>query len=80
MAASLQHHLSDFLVFLGVELQVSKHTVTAYRSDLGRFLRSVGDAPDRAAIQLHLVALTKTHAPASVARAAAAIRGFYRFL
>jgi len=72
--------LADFLVWLGVELQVSKHTVLAYRNDLARLLQGRTTLPRRADLEAHLMALRKTHAPASVARAAAAIRGFYRFL
>lgn len=73
--------LADFLVYLGAELQVSPHTVAAYRRDLGRMLEShPADLPDRSALAQHLLGLQRTLAPASVARAAAAIRGFYRFL
>lgn len=72
--------LADFLVYLGVELQVSPHTVAAYRNDLQRLLRGRTSLPDRAAIDRHLASLLADHAPASIARAAAAIRGFYRFL
>lgn len=79
-AATCERVLADFLVYLGVELQVSPHTVAAYRSDVGRLLRGRRALPDRAAIDRHLGDLLADHAPASVARAAAAIRGFYRFL
>ncbi len=79
-AAAPQQALADFLVYLGVELQVSPHTVTAYRNDLGRLLHGRGELPDRQAIDRHLGSLLASHAPASIARAAAAIRGFYRFL
>lgn len=75
-----QRALADFLVYLGVELQVSPHTVAAYRRDLQRFLVGQPQLPDRGAIDRHLSSLLGSHAPASVARAAAAIRGFYRFL
>lgn len=78
--AACQRHLADFLVYLGVELQVSPHTVAAYRSDLQRLLRGSTTLPDRAAIDRHLAGLLVDHAPASIARAAAAIRGFFRFL
>ncbi len=78
--AACQRHLADFLVYLGVELQVSPHTVAAYRNDLARFLRGHRSLPLRADIDRHLTGLLPTHAPASIARAAAAIRGFYRFL
>ena len=84
MAASsgseCQRTLADFLVYLGAELQVSAHTVAAYRRDLERFLAGLERLPDRPAIERHLGGLLDTHAPASVARAAAAIRGFCRFL
>ena len=72
--------LADFLVHLGAELQVSRNTVAAYRNDLQRLLKDAGGVPDRRAIDRHLSELLATHAPASVARAAAAIRGFFRFL
>jgi integrase/recombinase XerD len=75
-----QRHLADFLVYLGVELQVSPNTVAAYRNDLRRLLQGCRALPDRAAIDRHLSSLLPTHAPASIARAAAAIRGFFRFL
>ena len=79
-SSSYPEALADFLVYLGVELQVSRHTVAAYRNDLRRLLDGRAELPDREAIDRHLTALLRTHAPASVARAAAAIRGFYRFL
>lgn len=79
-AAACQQPLADFLVYLGVELQVSPHTVAAYRNDLQRLLRDRPGLPDRQAIDRHLGSLLVDHAPASIARAAAAIRGFYRFL
>jgi integrase/recombinase XerD len=72
--------LADFLVYLGVELQASRHTVAAYRRDLGALLADRPRGLDRNAITAHLTRLARTHAPASVARAAAAIRGFCRFL
>lgn len=72
--------LADFLVYLGAELQVSPHTVAAYRRDVGKLVDGAATLPDRAAIARHLRELANGAAPASVARAAAAIRGFYRFL
>jgi integrase/recombinase XerD len=80
MSLPSQSLLSDFLVYLGAELQVSPNTTAAYRADLQRFLHHHGTVPDRAAIAGHLTDLASDHAPASVVRAAAAIRGFYRFL
>ncbi|MEO6594908.1 MAG: tyrosine recombinase [Planctomycetota bacterium] len=80
LGADCQRALADFLVYLGVELQVSPHTVAAYRSDLAALLAGRTSLPDRTAIDRHLSGLLAGHAAASVARAAAAIRGFYRFL
>jgi integrase/recombinase XerD len=78
--AAPHHELADFLVYLGAELQVSPHTAAAYRRDLTRLVAESDGPPTRAAIDRHLAHLLTTHAPASVARAAAAIRGFCRFL
>lgn len=75
-----QRAMADFLVHLGAELQVSRHTVAAYRNDLERLLNGQKKLPSREEIDRHLGELLASHAPASVARAAAAIRGFYRFL
>jgi integrase/recombinase XerD len=72
--------LAEFLAYLGAELQLSPHTVAAYRRDLERLLRGRADLPDRGALLAHLGELRRTHAPASVVRATAAVRGFYRFL
>jgi integrase/recombinase XerD len=72
--------LAEFLVHLGAELQVSRHTVAAYRRDLTRLLDERAQLPDRAAILAHLAELRLTLAPASVVRAMAAMRGFFRFL
>ena len=80
MEASSTQLLAEFLVFLGAELQLSRHTVAAYRRDLRRFLRGHQRPPQRVAITAHLRSLRGTHASASVVRALAAIRGFYRFL
>ena len=75
-----QQAMADFLVDLGAELQVSRHTVAAYRNDLERLLAGATRLPTRQEIDRHLGELLASHAPASVARATAAIRGFYRFL
>ncbi len=80
MTTESRHRLADFLVYLGAELQLSKHTVAAYRRDLTRLLEDAPALPDRAAILEHLGSLRRTHAPASVVRAIAAIRGFCKFL
>jgi integrase/recombinase XerD len=72
--------LAEFLVYLGAELQLSPHTVAAYRRDLEALLGGSGELPDAAGIRRHLRELGKDHAQASVVRAMAAIRGFFRFL
>jgi integrase/recombinase XerD len=71
--------LADFLVYLGAELQLSRHTVAAYRRDLTPLVEQGRLPLDRATILAHLQRLRRTHAPASVARALAAIRGLCRF-
>ena len=80
MEVSSKQLLAEFLVFLGAELQLSRNTVAAYRRDLQRFLKGQHSPPDRGAIANHLRQLRSSHAPASVVRALASIRGFYRFL
>ena len=72
--------LAEFLVYLGVELQLARNTVAAYRRDLQRLLAGRSTLPDRKALLEHLDSLRRTHAPASVLRAAAALRGYFRFL
>ncbi len=72
--------LAEFLVYLGAELQLSPHTVAAYRRDLEALLAGAEDLPEAAGIRAHLRDLGRDHAPASVVRAMAAIRGFFRFL
>ncbi len=79
-APNWRQQLADFSVYLGAELQLSPHTVAAYRRDLERWLGACGVVADGAAIRAHLAALSRSHAPASVVRAMAAIRGFCRFL
>lgn len=72
--------LADFLVYLGAELQASRHTVAAYRRDLRALLGPTREFPDAAGIREHLRELARSHAPASVLRAMSAIRGFCRFV
>jgi integrase/recombinase XerD len=80
MEDSSKQLVAEFLVFLGAELQLSRHTVAAYRRDLQRFLKGSERPPGRQEIRAHLARLRQSHSPASVVRALAAIRGFYRFL
>ncbi len=77
---SPQAALEEFLDFIAAELQLSPHTVAAYRRDLDPLLADARRLPGRRALATHIGALRKRRAPASVVRAMAAIRGFYRFL
>lgn len=85
--AELPLSAEEFLSWLSVERGRSTNTITAYRRDLVAYLRALSDAGldlDRAttpAIETHLRALSDAgRAPASVARASAAIRQLHRFL
>ena len=71
--------LAEFLVFLGAELQLSANTVAAYRRDLTRFVARRTSLPDERELHAYVNALRRTHAPTSVLRAQAAIKGLYRF-
>jgi integrase/recombinase XerD len=72
--------LDEFLAYLELELQLSPHTLAAYRSDLTALLAGRRRLPAEGDLLGHLRGLRATRAPASVARAAAATRGFFRYL
>ncbi|MEM7204392.1 MAG: tyrosine recombinase [Planctomycetota bacterium] len=72
--------LGEFLAYLRSELQLSSHTVAAYRRDVTRLIGTQARLPEREDLERHVQVLRGDHAPASVVRAVAAIRGFYRFL
>lgn len=85
--AELPSAAEEFLSWLTVERGRSSNTVAAYRRDLAAYvsaLRAGGlelDTASEPSIQAHLRELREAgRAPASVARAAAAIRGLHRFL
>ena len=74
-----------FLDFLLAEACLSPCTASAYEADLKRFFAELpkGSRPTQvreAQIERHLRGLSRTHAPASVARALASIRAFFRYL
>ena len=81
-------YLDPFLDHLRVERGLSEHTITAYASDLRRYLddlaRSGVASPTRAArsnVEAHVATLRRAgRAPTSVARALSSIRTFHRFL
>ncbi|MDD5556016.1 MAG: site-specific tyrosine recombinase XerD [bacterium] len=80
--------LGEFMNYLEVERGLSPHTVAAYRRDLSRFVgflsrRGIGTMDDasRADIGEHLLAeKERGQSPASLARALAAVKAFFRFL
>ena len=85
--ADLPLDVEEFLTWMTVERGRSPNTIAAYRRDLGVYaaaLREQGvgiDGATPAIIETHLGDLrTGGRAPASVARAAAAIRQLHRFL
>ena len=76
-----------YLVTLRVERNMSPHTVTAYSSDLGGFLRWADKAgihvldADHRSLRLYLAELDRArYARRTIARRLAAVRSFYRYL
>jgi integrase/recombinase XerD len=84
VAVHVDEAIAGFLDFLTAEAGVSPRTVEAYASDLARLARETGNVePGRITttrLEAHLGRLRVTHAPASVARARASIRGLFRYL
>ncbi|MBR0666932.1 site-specific integrase, partial [Roseomonas hellenica] len=85
--------LVAFLAWMAEERRASPHTIEAYRRDIGEFLaflmKHLGEAPGIAALgalrpaDLRGFLASRANdglAPASRARALAAVRGFLRFL
>ncbi len=86
-AAGVENSLLSFLDFLLAEACLSERTAKAYETDLRQLIHSLEERactkPEQvteALLESHLGALRKTHKPASVDRARAAIRGFFRYL
>ena len=86
LAAALDPDLAEFLSWLEVERGRSANTILAYRRDLVAYLAWLQEAkhsPSEAnetTLATYLLDLRASRAPASVARALAAIRQFHRFL
>jgi len=91
MGKEFPDQVAAFLRYLEVERNFSNATIEAYRRDLAGFEGYVREETGPAApldpatvsaktVRRYLGRLARDHAPASVERAAAAIRGFYRFL
>lgn len=84
----LERALTDYLDYLAVERGASPHTVEAYGRDLGRYVTWLGErgitSPDDVGVsdvEAYVAALTgRGLAPATVERAASAMKGFHRFL
>ena len=84
---ALSPDAEEYLTWLAVELGRARNTITAYRRDLVHYEaflsarhRTVRDA-DMTTIEAHLAARRADGlAPASLARALAALRGLHRFL
>ena len=84
----LAHALGEYLDYLAVERGSSPNTVAAYRCDLTRYLdwlaaEKIVEPADvtRPDVERHLEALAEAGlSPASLERAASAIKGFHRFM
>ena len=87
MSAAFDGALDDYIQHLRVERGLSKHTVSGYAHDLGRFGARLADEQtsldevDEARVAGYLVSLSHDGLSARTqARALSAIRGFFRFL
>ena len=84
----LAHALGEYLDYLAVERGSSPNTMAAYRRDLTRYLdwlaaEKIVEPADvmRPDVERHLEALAEAGlSPASLERAASAIKGFHRFM
>ncbi len=78
--------LDEFLTWHRVSRGASPHTLKAYRSDCAEFfevLRAAGLdplRPDPRGVEVFFSALYRRHAPATIGRKLAAVRGLFRFL
>lgn len=78
-------YLKDFLVYLEVEKNFSKHTIRAYNSDILSFLIWLSDAPleqtNHTKLKDYLVFIQKfDYSKTTLSRKIASIRTFYRYL
>jgi integrase/recombinase XerC len=82
------NHLEDFLQYLGVERQMSPHTLRNYRGDLTQFLQFFYQGgPERPLAEVNykelrafLAAALKGRRKATVARKLSALRTFFKYL
>ena len=76
-----ERFVDRFLDMMAAEAGASRHTLAAYRSDLGHAAADLGSIADATARDLaQLGAKWASLAPATVARRSAALRRFYGFL
>ncbi len=93
MAKGFEQWLNDFMRYLEIERNLSPKTLTAYGRDSEQFRRFMVDAGlwdeegfqnvsdvDRKTVRRFLAGIAIKNKPATVERAAASIRSFYRFL
>ena len=93
MVKGFEQWLGDFMRYLEIERNLSPKTLTAYRRDMEQFKRFMVDSGlwdkegfldvsdvDRKTVRRFLAGIAIKNKPATVERAAASIRGFYRFL
>lgn len=84
--ASLEQPAEDWLRYQTLERQLSPNSISAYRRDLGKYLRYLTDAglTEYSQVRLtDLAAFTRTLAelkPASTARTLSTVRGLHRYL
>ncbi|MEZ5989146.1 MAG: tyrosine recombinase [Planctomycetota bacterium] len=83
----MEEALLSFLDFLAAELCASPHTLDAYRRDLERFLRwgpaaglAAPQEVDAELLAAHVAWLRRRYAPATVARAVASLKAWFRYL
>jgi integrase/recombinase XerC len=88
-----EKRLNDFIRYLEIERNLSPKTLLAYGRDLEQFKRFMVDSGlweeevfhdvtqvDRKIVRRFLASIALKNKPATVERAAASIRGFYRFM
>ncbi|MFO8058335.1 MAG: site-specific integrase, partial [bacterium] len=90
MPQTAQDWVHKYLEYLKLERNLAFNTIVSYERDLKSFITFLENsgincasfdpqAVDKKTIRRYLAGLSKTCRPASVERAAAAIRGFFRF-
>ncbi len=80
-----KRYLKDFLIYLEVEKNFSKHTIRAYQSDILSFLLWLDNTPieetNHTKLKDYLVFIQRfNYSKTTLSRKIAAIRTFYRFL